>query len=313
MKSFYMLRMALQKLGYKVEVTLLNKKLENIAVIISCDIHNANILKKLNEYPKEKCYLFLWEPPVVKPFLYNKNLHQYFSKIFTMVDSLVDNERYFKFYYPQPSLNIIENIVPFEQKKLCTLIGCNKASTINGELYSERLAVIQFFENLKTNDFEFYGVGWPSFLHNYKGATGTKKECLKNYRFCFCYENTKNLSGYITEKIFDCFVAGCVPIYWGACNIADYIPNNCFIDRRNFQNNKELYIYLKSMTPAVYQKYIDAIKKFLKSKQAFLFSTSYFVDSILSLINPNYDLSIIFIKEEQIKLKETKKMRDKIL
>lgn len=41
--------------------------------------------------------------------------------------------------------------------------------------------------------------------------------------------------GYITEKIFDCFFPGVIPIYWGAENVTDYIPQDTFIDRRNLK------------------------------------------------------------------------------
>ena len=61
------------------------------------------------------------------------------------------------------------------------------------------------------------------------------------------YENIKGLNGYITEKIFDAFVAGNVPIYWGASDINEYIPDNCFIDRRNFINHEQMYKFLINM------------------------------------------------------------------
>ena len=52
----------------------------------------------------------------------------------------------------------------------------------------------------------------------------------KNISFAICYENARDIPGYITEKIFDCFFAGCVPIYWGgAPNVTDHIPANTFI------------------------------------------------------------------------------------
>ena len=40
----------------------------------------------------------------------------------------------------------------------------------------------------------------------------------------------RNVNGYVTEKIFDAFKAGCVPVYWGAENITKYVPAECFID-----------------------------------------------------------------------------------
>lgn len=29
---------------------------------------------------------------------------------------------------------------------------------------------------------------------------------------------------YVTEKVYDALTAGCIPTYWGASNVADYIP-----------------------------------------------------------------------------------------
>ena len=40
--------------------------------------------------------------------------------------------------------------------------------------------------------------------------------------------------GYMTEKIWDSFKAKTVPVYWGASNIEEYVPKNCFIDYRDF-------------------------------------------------------------------------------
>lgn len=44
-----------------------------------------------------------------------------------------------------------------------------------------------------------------------------KLEYLKNFRFNLCPENS-NYEGYCTEKIFEAFYSGCVPIYNGANN-----------------------------------------------------------------------------------------------
>lgn len=42
-----------------------------------------------------------------------------------------------------------------------------------------------------------------------------KIEFLRQYRFNICPENS-DTPGYVTEKLFDSFEAGCIPIYWGA-------------------------------------------------------------------------------------------------
>ena len=44
-----------------------------------------------------------------------------------------------------------------------------------------------------------------------------KLEYMSNFRFNICAEND-NTENYVTEKIFDAFLAGCIPIYYGSNN-----------------------------------------------------------------------------------------------
>lgn len=98
-----------------------------------------------------------------------------------------------------------------------------------------------------------------------------------------------NIRGYITEKIHHCFFAGSVPIYWGASNITDYIPAHCFIDRRNFSTEQELYHALVHMPESEYENYIKNIENYLQSPQFLLFSSLHFVECLLKNIIPDYD------------------------
>lgn len=41
-----------------------------------------------------------------------------------------------------------------------------------------------------------------------------KHKWLQEYKFNLCFENS-SYPGYLTEKLFDAYNAGCVPIYWG--------------------------------------------------------------------------------------------------
>ncbi len=51
---------------------------------------------------------------------------------------------------------------------------------------------------------------------------------------------------YVTEKLYDAFVAGCVPVYYGAPNIEDLLPDpDSIIDyRRASQSILILFIGL---------------------------------------------------------------------
>ena len=91
-------------------------------------------------------------------------------------------------------------------------------------------------------------------------------------------------TGYITEKIFDCLVGGCVPIYWGASNINEYIPKKCFIDKRKFSTYDELYDFIKSMDKETYDGYLAAAREYLTSAQSQVFSSEYFVEMVLKEI-----------------------------
>lgn len=271
--------------------------------------------------PKKKIAL-LWESEVVLRRNFNKKLHTYFNTLFTWNDDLVDNKKYFKFYWPQPYLKMIDHRKSFNEKKFCVLIAGCKQFNHPQELYSQRREVIEFFENIPDSGFEFFGGGnnaqWnkdTTFYKNYRGPAPTiysredsvpypitpghanKLECLKNYKFCICYENSTE-TGWVTEKIFDCFIAGCVPIYLGAHNITDFIPSECFIDRRMFTSNDELYSFLKNMTQETYEQYITAIQNFLNSNAAQLFSSEFFIHTLLKRIITNYNPSNYFSTKE---------------
>ena len=58
-------------------------------------------IKMLWKYPKNRRYLYLFEPPVVAPMGYFRTIHLFFTRIYTWNDSLVDNKKYFKFIWPQ--------------------------------------------------------------------------------------------------------------------------------------------------------------------------------------------------------------------
>ena len=284
LNPWYTLREELEKGGYEVKSTFSAENLDNPTAIISFNRIHIPLLLNLLLYPKERCFLFCFEPPVVLPNLYAPHLSRFFGKIFVMFDDLIDEERYFKFCYPQPRLKRIESIPSFEEKKFCALINNNKDFPHHQSLYEERRKVIAFYASLPKGEFDLYGSGWQGY-RDWKGTVPNKWETLKHYKFCYCFENTQKQEGYITEKIFDCLVGGCVPIYWGADNITAYIPKECFIDRRDFSSDEDLYWFLKSITPEEYEGYAQAATAFLTSAEAKRFSAWSYAQLILDALS----------------------------
>lgn len=286
MRPFYQLRKALRGSGYDLKTTTMSsgENLNNFAGIIVCGIpSDARTLQKLARLAREKVIALLLEPPTVVQHYYDRSKHSVFGKIYIMFDDWVDNNHYFKLYYPQTTLTMINPIVPFNQKKFCTMITAKKKSNHPLSLYSAREKIIHFFEQNAPENFDLYGHSWNTQeFPSYKGTTVSKIDTLKNYKFCICYENMRDTQGYITEKIFDVLIAGCVPIYYGAKNICDYVDPECFIWRENFETDEQLYSFLTSVTPSQYKKYIEASRRFLQSEQAYYFSTEHFVETLLN-------------------------------
>lgn len=289
-------------LEYDIKIAPDTSSFENAAYIIMYNSHKDIINKPgFKKVPKEKRVLFLWEPPIKDAYFYDRDFHNNFGRVYTWDDSLVDNKNYFKFYYDHLE-NMDNALVPFEHRKLCCLFSSHRSQKTfhPNDLLPERINVIKFFEQYNGNDFSLYGAGWNSYnFKNYKGRVASKLDALKHYKFNYCYENIQKIDGYITEKIFDCFKVGCIPIYWGAQNITDFIPKNCFIDRRDFANNQELYNFIKSMKKEDYEQYLYNIQAYLASDKALLYSKENFLHISISFLMPSYNVNFMFNENER--------------
>ena len=298
---FKVLKDALLKSGYDLGTQDINTLQETEIVIYNDmpDVIDINT-DKVN-------LLILGESEIIRPDNWNKENHKYFDKVFTWNDEWVDGKKYIKYYWPNKIPENIEFKIA-EKTKLCTLIAGNKTNNDSRELYSERVRAIEWFEKYAPADFDFYGIGWNEKTFNgktthyfnrfkflkrlfakkynlYKGKVESKNEVLKKYKFAICYENARDIPGYITEKIFDCFFAGCVPIYCGAPNILNFIPQNTFIRKDDFNSYEELYKYIKIMTDEEYKLYLDNIKGYLESDKFKLFSAENFANIITDQIS----------------------------
>ncbi|MBM3192910.1 MAG: hypothetical protein FJZ59_01595 [Chlamydiae bacterium] len=266
--------------GMKLHRAMQLEKNENRKFIIS----NAPYYlpeEFLEKSLKENLITIIWEPPSVILKQHTDAYYSYFSKVFTWDDSRVNGDKFIKFRYPV-MMPMISELVPFSEKKLCTLIAANKNSTYKGEIYSERRRAIAYFNHFP-EEFDLYGHGWNQREFSvYKGSIGDKIDTLKKYKFSICYENTVGMQGYITEKIFDCFQAGVVPVYLGSSNIENEVFANCFIDKRKFNTYEELHSFLQAISEEEYNLYIENIRVYLTSSQAKLYTENAFVLDIVN-------------------------------
>ena len=192
-----------------------------------------------------------------------KRIKGAFPFFLTYHDDLIDNKKFFKIW-PTISINkeIIEKKASWENLDLITMIATKQViSESRGEKYSERIRIVDWFETHPEFSFKVYGRNWDGYRVN-GGVIKYKSDAYGKSRFAFCLENCRR-NGYITEKIFDCFYNGVVPVYLGANNINRYIPDGCYIDYSRFKSIAELVKYLQSISAKEYDLYLNNIKTFV--------------------------------------------------
>ncbi len=280
----------------------------NLGKPISFEIYVEGQTLRENTYPK---YLLAFENPFINSLNADLEYCRQFDGVFSWNPRLASLQKFTLLMVPNEL-----RVLPFKKFKERTifsaLINANKRfpKSMPDDLYEERLNTIRWYETHYPKDFRLYGLGWekpsPAFtktekfhrridrlrtqLLGYKpfpsfcGSLEDKASIYSISKFAFCYENTKNLENYITEKIFDAMMAGSVPIYWGANNVGDYIPKECFVDRGLFRDNAELYAFLKSIRPEEHLCYQEAILQYLKSPSIKIFEAEYYVERLVSAI-----------------------------
>jgi alpha(1,3/1,4) fucosyltransferase len=251
---------------------------------------------------------FIMEPPCVMPELYdqlprltkifeNVYIHNTWGSGYSLEG--VDKDKLKKLYWAQSYNYVLENYWSNKKKiKKVVVINANKKpKKSSNELYSERIkAVVQ----LSKHDYvDLYGMNWdrllstttfwPPFIFNrskilsvYKGVAKSKHEVLSKYDFCLCYENDI-VDSYITEKIFDCFYSGTIPIYLGPSDIDKYIPKEAFIDARSFDNYTEMYKYLSKLSDEQKNRYVLQGRRFIEGK-----GMNKFFNSLIDIFTKEY-------------------------
>jgi len=298
-----LLRESFLKKGIELNTPDLNKGKK-----VSFELHvNAQTRR-----PQSRAYVYLFENPLIRPLNSDISVLNQYAKWFTWYDELSSSPQFIKLFYPNKINSDSWN--NFEQRsKFLVLVARNKDLNIldSRSLIPLRQEIIKWYEMNATNDFYLYGRGWDqpfavagrwgklfgqlqkiksllitsrTPLKTWKGPIENKIQLLQQAKFCIAHENCRNLSGYITEKIFHCFRAGCVPIYIGPKEIYEFIPPECFIDGRLFNTPQEMDNFLRSIDKEIYQKYQDAIRQFLLSEKAKPFSEEYFVEKIVNTI-----------------------------
>ncbi|MDD2203521.1 MAG: glycosyltransferase family 10 [Bacilli bacterium] len=267
-----------------------------------------------------------------------RNLSNIFKNVITYNDDLVDNKKIIKGCVADFWSNGLKYKNNFDEKKLIGMITnntsqeqiikilnyynntdyFNKKNTKQhpNQIYTKREEAARYFLNKCPEDFDLYGTFWSeeyARVSKHFIARNKKIETINKYKFLLSYDSMINQNGYISEKIFDVFRAKTVPIYWGADNVLDYIPKECFIDKRDFETYDELYNYLISMTEEEYNSRIKAIEEYLESDRFKILFSSQGTANIIynALLNDKVKFSYEKAYKTLCKLQRRKDIIDK--
>ena len=85
-----------------------------------------------------------------------------------------------------------------------------------------------------------------------------KISAIRYFKFTVAMENTINRPFYITEKVFDAFKGGSVPIYYGPDEIYLFVPNFSIINAKHYKS-EELVHYLDYLNrnESAYSEYFE--------------------------------------------------------
>ena len=108
------------------------------------------------------------------------------------------------------SFSQLDKIYQHPKTKKISVITSSKALTHE---HRKRLAFVEALKNHYGDQLDLYGRGFKSMPD--------KLEALQDYHFHIVLENSQH-SHYFSEKLTDCLIAGCYPIYAGCPNIHDY-------------------------------------------------------------------------------------------
>lgn len=262
--------------------------------------------------PGARAYVYLYENPLIRPLNRDRAALDRYAKWFAWDGELRDDPRTVPLLYP----NRIEAGPwngPEKRPLFCVLVASNKALTVVDprDQYQARVRILEWYERHAPADFHLYGRGWerPAALPGrwgrvrnqvrklltrvlpakspyatWRGPVADKIELLTRARFCLAHENCRDLPGYVTEKLFDCFRAGCVPVYVGPREIAELVAPDCFVDGRAFATPAALHDHLRSIDDDRYRRYQESIRHFLASPSARCFSQQHFAETVVTEI-----------------------------
>lgn len=200
-----------------------------------------------------KTWALMQEPYIANKFDWVVSGHDKFDKVFTHHvltggDKYVGTQTCLPWHINKTydSLSTLE--IPAKSKTL-SWITSNKR-VFPG--HKERMTFYEALTNRSDIELDLFGYGINPIVDKWDG--------LAPYKYSLAIENSSS-PHYWTEKISDCLLSYSLPFYYGCTNLADYLPEDCFIQIDINQVDRTVDTINRAIAENQWEKRIDAIRE----------------------------------------------------
>jgi hypothetical protein len=254
-----------------------------------------DVLQNKRKHPQLKSVLLMYETSLGCRWVANPENHTIYDAVFTYIDRLVDEKRYF-FLPPRAYFrNRIRIGLPFAERKMGCLVGTNRKMTYRtglmtmrkgwkfsfrdwidyvfcpGELISFRSAVGKMCAKYGERGFDLFGEGWELYPETREACKGVPRvsalDYIGSYRYYFALENHSGPHSLISERIWDALWGDAVPVYRGNTKLSNFVPPECYIDAMRFRSTQDLFEYLCALPEHDWWQYRSAGREFIRSER----------------------------------------------
>lgn len=217
-----------------------------------CDIPYVDILKT------KKLFVIRTEPPIVceDPV----RMHPSLVNNLTVVDYTTQPIWYFAKWWEMSKKYSHEDFLNMPYSKKNKKLSCLISGRKDGYGHRSRL---QFVNKLvQTNPDLLTVYGRNNGIPTSKGelSHGEKYLAYKDSEYSLCFENC-SIPNYLTDKMFDATLMWSMPIYFGATNVADYLPQDSYYSLSKDLNEIDLEMVKNVCSQPPTKKNIKAIEE----------------------------------------------------
>lgn len=140
-------------------------------------------------------------------------------------------------------------IKKFKDNKFCSFVVKNGACEKRNYFFQR----LNEYKKVDSAGPLFNNVGY--YLERGENSGKAKMEFLNSYKFNLCFENS-SYPGYATEKLYEAYMYGTVPIYWGSTTIDCDFNTKAFLNWHEYQDDDAFFdaIVKVDQSPELYEE-----------------------------------------------------------